>query len=202
MLMAGFLAAMAIVVISTSGSADAAIQSVPAATQTAKAAIMTQAQEKAMAADTLPTGEKQAVEENKREDADRFEATVKLIKKYETLHQPRHWPLVGYGHLVKKGEKFSRSKALSESAADKILREDLLLNCKEFRSFGADSLLLGALAYNIGSGNVKRSALLKKLKAGDRDIRDLYLSHCRYRGKVHKQIQQRRVEEFDLLFEQ
>jgi len=52
-----------------------------------------------------------------------FEVAVGIIKKYETLHQPRHWPLVGYGHLILPGEKFSRTKPLSEPEADALLRQ-------------------------------------------------------------------------------
>ncbi len=131
---------------------------------------------------------------------DPFEKAVALIKKYETLHQPRHWPLVGYGHKVLPGENFPRNKALSESRADALLRADLKKNCAVFREFGADSLLLGVLAYNIGSGATKRSRVVSSLKSGNRDIRDIYLSYCRYKGKEHKQIKQRRIEEFDALF--
>jgi len=130
-----------------------------------------------------------------------FEQAVALIKKYETLHQPRHWPLIGYGHLVQKGEKYSRTKALSEREADALLRKDLLKNCAVFRDFGKDSLLLGVLAYNIGPGATLKSTVVKKLRAGDREIRENYLAHCRYRGKVHRSIQARRAEEFELLFE-
>lgn len=129
-----------------------------------------------------------------------FEAAVRIIKKYETMHQPRHWPLVGYGHLVLPGEKFTRSKAMGEAEADALLRKDLLKNCAVFRKWGADSLILGVLAYNIGSGATMRSSVAKKLAAGDRDIRDNYLAHCRYRGKPHKGIRQRRIEEFNTLF--
>lgn len=129
-----------------------------------------------------------------------FEKAVEIIKKYETLHQPRHWPLVGYGHKVLPGEKFSRSKALSEKEADALLRKDLLKNCAVFREFGADSLLLGTLAYNIGSGAAKRSSVATKLKAGDRNIRTSYIAHCKYRGKEHSTIKKRRIEEFDALF--
>lgn len=130
-----------------------------------------------------------------------FETAVEIIKKYETLHQPRHWPFVGYGHKVLPGEKFSRTKALPEDEADALLRKDLLKNCAVFRDYGADSLILGVLAYNIGSGAVKKSSVAKKLQAGDRDIRSNYVAHCRYRGKVHAQIQRRRVEEFEALFD-
>lgn len=128
-----------------------------------------------------------------------FEEAVTLIKKYETLHQPRHYPLVGYGHLVLRGEKFNRSRALSESAADDLLRKDLLKNCAVFRDYGADSLLLGVLAYNIGSGNVKKSTLAKRLAAGERDLRDLYLSYCKINGRAHAGLKRRRAEEYDLL---
>lgn len=129
-----------------------------------------------------------------------FEEAVRIIKKYETLHKPRHWPLVGYGHKVLPGEKYSRTKTLSEEEADKLLRKDLLKNCAVFRDFGKDSLILGVLAYNIGSGNVKKSSIIKKLKNGDRNFEELYIAHCRYRGKVHKMIQQRRREEFETLY--
>ena len=131
---------------------------------------------------------------------DMFEQTVEIIKKYETLHKPRHWPLVGYGHKVLPGEKYSRKKALTEKEADALLRKDLLKNCAVFRKFGADSLLLGVLAYNIGSGATLRSSVVRKLKAGNRDIYSSYIAHARYRGKIHSQIQRRRIEEFETLF--
>lgn len=131
---------------------------------------------------------------------DPFEQAVSIIKKYEGMHHPRHWPLVGYGHKVLPGEKYSRSATLSEKQADALLRKDLLKNCAVFRDFGADSLLLGTLAYNIGSGNVKRSGVTTALRNGNRDIRKLYLAHCRYRGKKLSQLQRRRVEEFETLF--
>lgn len=129
-----------------------------------------------------------------------FERAVAMIKKYETLHQPRHWPLVGYGHLVTAGEKFSRTKALSEKEADALLRKDLLKNCAVFRDYGADSLLLGVLAYNIGSGNVKKSSVARMLREGNRNIYDSYVAHSRYRGRAHAGLKKRRIEELDQLF--
>ena len=129
-----------------------------------------------------------------------FEKAVQLIKKYEGLHQPKHWPLIGYGHLVQAGEKYSRNKPLSEKEAEELLRKDLLKNCAKFRSFGPDSLILGVLAYNIGSGATMKSSVYKKLKAGDRNIYDSYVAHSRYKGKVHPQIKQRRIEEYNTLF--
>lgn len=134
-----------------------------------------------------------------KEESD-FEKAVRIIKKYETIHKPKHWPFVGYGHKVLKGEKFNRKETLSEKEADALLRKDLLKNCAYFRQFGKDSLLLGVLSYNIGNGATMRSSLIKKLKAGNRNIRDIYLSFCRYRGKVHSGIKSRRIEEFETLY--
>lgn len=146
------------------------------------------------------TTETDIIAEEGPEEPSDFEKAVAIIKKYETLHQPRHYPLVGYGHKVLPGEKYSRTKSLSESEADALLRKDLLKNCAVFRSYGKDSLLLGVLAYNIGSGATLRSSVVKKLKAGDRDIYSNYVAHCRYRGKENKQLKQRRLEEFETLF--
>ncbi|MBD5205840.1 MAG: lysozyme [Bacteroidales bacterium] len=144
--------------------------------------------------------EQQTITTTADKEVSDFEKAVALIKKYEGLHQPKHYPLVGYGHRVLPGEKFSRSRALSEAEADKLLRKDLLKNCAVFREWGKDSLILGVLAYNIGSGNALRSMVAKKLKAGNRDIYDSYISHAKYRGKIHSQIQRRRIEEFETLF--
>lgn len=130
-----------------------------------------------------------------------YEKVVQLIKKHETLHQPRHWPLVGYGHLVLPGEKFSRRAALSEKEADALLRKDLAKLCRYFSDFGEDSLLLATLAYNIGPALVMKSTVLKKIKEGDRDFKENYLAHCRYKGKAIKSIRRRRQEEWEILIE-
>lgn len=129
-----------------------------------------------------------------------FEQAVRIIKKYETLHSARHWPLVGYGHKVIAGEGFKRGQQLSEKQADALLRKDLLKNCAAFREFGKDSLLLGVLAYNIGPGAAAKSVVARKLKSGDRNIKENYLAHCRYRGKVLTGLKNRRIEEFEALF--
>lgn len=146
----------------------------------------------------IPAKENPAEEGMRTEDL--FETAVSIIKKYEGLHSPRHWPLVGYGHKVLPGEKFTRTKALSQIAAEKLLRADLRKLCRIFRSYGPDSLIMATLAYNIGHGAAQRSTVAKKLKDGNRDIRENYLAHCRYRGKKLSQLQQRRVEEFEYLF--
>ena len=35
-----------------------------------------------------------------------FERAVLIIKKFETIHKPSHWPYVGYGHQVQRGEPY------------------------------------------------------------------------------------------------
>ncbi len=129
-----------------------------------------------------------------------FEQAVALIKKYETLHSPAHWPLIGYGHKVQPGEKYKRGTRLSESQADALLRKDLKKLVDYYKSYGKDSLLLGVLAYNVGPGRVDKSTVLSLLKKGNRNIRDAFEAMCRYKGKIHKRIKARRVEEYKALF--
>ena len=112
-----------------------------------------------------------------------FERAILIIKKFETLHKPRHWPYVGYGHQVQPGEPYRRGCQLTEAQADALLRKDLAKFCALYSQYGKDSVLLGALAYNIGPGAVNKSSVIKKLKAGDRNIFKAYTSHCRYKGK-------------------
>ncbi len=129
-----------------------------------------------------------------------FERAVIIIKKYETLHRPKDYPYVGYGHRVLPGEPYRRGVQLTEKQADALLRKDLRKFCALYSKYGKDSILLGCLAYNCGPGVVNKSSILKKLKAGDRDIFKAYTSHCRYKGKFHAQLHQRRLTEFVALF--
>lgn len=129
-----------------------------------------------------------------------FERAVLIIKKFETLHKPRHWPYVGYGHQVQPGEPYRRGVQLTEAQADALLRKDLAKFCALYSQYGKDSVLLGALAYNCGPGVVNKSSILKKLKSGDRNIFKAYTSHCRYKGKWHKGLHNRRLTELAALF--
>ena len=58
-----------------------------------------------------------------------FEREVLIIKHYETLHKPKHWPYIGYGHLVLPGESYKRGCQLTEKEADRLLRKDLKNSC-------------------------------------------------------------------------
>lgn len=116
------------------------------------------------------------------------------------MHRPSQWPLIGYGHKVQPGEPYLRGTKLSEQQAEALLRQDLKKLCHKYSRFGKDAVLLGALAYNCGPSVVNHSSLLKKLKAGDRNIFKVYTSFCRYKGKFHKQLYNRRISEFKALF--
>ncbi|MDE6741701.1 MAG: glycoside hydrolase family protein, partial [Muribaculaceae bacterium] len=129
-----------------------------------------------------------------------FEDAITIIKKYEGLSGPSHWPFIGYGHKVMPGEKFTRGKKLSEAEADALARKDYAKLCAKYREFGSDSLLLAALAYNCGPGVVAKSSVLSKLKAGNRDIESSYIAHSRYKGKQLSQLKRRRQEELATLF--
>lgn len=128
-----------------------------------------------------------------------FEKAVMVIKKYEGLHRNKG-NLVGYGHKILPGDPYKRNANLTESQADALLRKDLSALCERYREFGSDSLLLAALAYNTGIGTVAKSSLLKKLQAGNREIKETYLSYSKYRGKTNSQLKRRRTEEFETLF--
>ena len=130
-----------------------------------------------------------------------FERAVLIIKKFETLHDSRcHWPYLGYGHRKLPGEKYFRGYKMSEREADALLRKDLRKFCALYRDLGKDSILLGALAYNIGPGAVNKSSVYKMLKSGNRNIFKAYTSHCHYKDKRHKGLYQRRCTEFLALF--
>lgn len=129
-----------------------------------------------------------------------FERAVIIIKKFETLHKPKHWPYVGYGHQVQPGEPYHRGVQLTEKQADALLRKGLRKFVSLYKKYGKDALLLGVLAYNCGPGVVNKSTVLKKLKSGNRDIFKSYVSYCRYKGKFHAQLHQRRLTEFAALF--
>jgi GH24 family phage-related lysozyme (muramidase) len=128
-----------------------------------------------------------------------FERACLIIKHYETLHKPKHWPTIGYGHVVQPGEPYRKGIQLTEKQADALLRKDLRKFCAMYREFGADSLLLACVSYNCGPGRVQNSQLLRKLQSGRRDILSDYLSFCHYKGRPHPGIRRRRYVEYQLL---
>lgn len=134
-----------------------------------------------------------------------FERAVCCIKYYEGLHRKKDYPYVGYGHKLRPGETYSSNMSLVE--AELLLRKDLKKFCTMFRSYGKDSLLLAALAYNVGPyrilGSKKKypkSTLLKKIEAGIRDFKTDYVQFCRWKGRKIPSIERRRYAEWLLLY--
>ena len=128
----------------------------------------------------------------------RFELAVACIKKYEGLHGPKHHPYVGYGHKLLPGERYS--SWMSERQADALLRSDFRKLCAMFRGFGRDSLLLAALAYNVGCGKVMKSRMYAKMRSGNRNIYRDYVDFKRWNGRIVPSIERRRKMEYLLLF--
>lgn len=136
-----------------------------------------------------------------------FERAVCCIKYYEGMHRKKDYPYVGYGHQIRAGEMYSSDMSLSE--ADALLRKDLKELCTMFRKYGKDSLLLAALAYNVGPYRIlgckgkhprPKSNLLKKIESGIRDFKEEYIQFCHWRGKKITSIEQRRLVELLLLY--
>ena len=134
-----------------------------------------------------------------------FERAVCCIKYYEGMHRKKDYPYVGYGHKLRPGETYSSNMSLAE--ADWLLRKDLKEFCCMFSKYGKDSLLLAALAYNVGPyrilGSKKKypkSTLLMKIEAGIRNFKADYVQFCRWKGKKIPSIERRRYAEWVLLY--
>ena len=117
----------------------------------------------------------------------------------------KDYPYVGYGHKLRPGEHYSSNMSLRE--ADALLRKDLKELCTMFKQYGKDSLLLAALAYNIGPYRIlgsktkyPKSTLLKKIESGNRDFKGDYVQFCHWKGKKIPSIERRRYAEYVLLF--
>lgn len=134
-----------------------------------------------------------------------FERAVRCIKYYEGWHDiKRNYPYIGWGHCVQPHERFKKN--LTREQADSLLRSDLRTFCGMFRKYGKDSLLLAALAYNVGPYKIlgdkrlKKSRLLQKIERGERNIEKEYMDFCRWKGKVVASIRRRRCTELRLLY--
>ena len=129
-----------------------------------------------------------------------FERAVVCVKFFEGFHGKGCYPYVGYGHQLQKGERFSSN--MPEWQANSLLRADLMAQFNRFKCYGKDALLLSLLAYNVGAGRIlgygkqRKSQLLRKIEAGDRNFYQEYISFCRYKGKVSRGLVNRRNLEY------
>lgn len=151
---------------------------------------------------------------NRQEGTDKQAAIYRLplmeraflcTRYFEGWHDQSCYPYLGWGHRLQKGERYS-ARTMTKRQADALLRKDLRKFIAMFRRFGADSILLGTLAFNVGPSKLlggngySKSTLIQKLEAGDRNIYREYIAFCNYKGKRHAMLLKRRKAEFALLY--
>jgi len=140
---------------------------------------------------------------------------IELIKKYEGFSKipyvcPAGVPTIGYGNtFYNDGKKVTMADkpiteaqaeqllvVLVDSFADKVTK--LLKQQLNENQFNA----VVCFAYNVGTGALAKSTLLKKINANpnDKTIRDEFLKWNKAGGKVLNGLVKRRLEESDLYF--
>ena len=155
-----------------------------------------------------------SAQSNRQEGTDKQAAIYRLplmeraflcTRYFEGWHDQSCYPYLGWGHRLQKGERYS-ARTMTKRQADALLRKDLRKFIAMFRRFGADSILLGTLAFNVGPAKLlggngyPKSTLIRKLEAGDRNIYREYIAFCNYKGKRHAMLLKRRKAEFALLY--
>lgn len=133
----------------------------------------------------------------------KFERAVLLIKHCEGMHSKKDYPYVGYGHRLQPGEKLTSK--ITKRQADSLLRSDLKKLCFLFRDYGSNTILLATLAYNCGHVSIlvdknKPERLIQKIKRGEKDIENEYITFSKCKGKVVPSIKRRRWMELKLLY--
>ncbi len=133
---------------------------------------------------------------------------LELIKESEGFRAERYLdvakkPTIGYGHLIKAGEDFS--KGVTEEQATELLLKDVAwaetavtthvlvaLNQNQF-----DALV--DFTFNLGAGRLKESTLLKLVNEGKMDeAAEQFPRWVRAGGKVQPGLVTRRQKERDL----
>lgn len=133
----------------------------------------------------------------------KFERAVLLIKHCEGMHSQKDYPYVGYGHRLQPGENLTSK--ITKRQADSLLRSDLKKLCFLFRDYGTSTILLATLAYNcghvsiLGDKNKPESRLIQKIKRGEKNIENEYITFCKWK-KVIPSIKRRRLMELMLLY--
>lgn len=136
------------------------------------------------------------------------ESGLSLIKSFEGLELKAYlcpakvWT-IGYGHTqgVKEGQVITKEQAESLLKGDLLIYEqavlshNLKLNQNQF-----DALV--SFAYNLGTGNLAKSTLLKKAKINPNDptIKDEFAKWNKAGGKVLSGLTRRRIAESNLYF--
>jgi GH24 family phage-related lysozyme (muramidase) len=141
---------------------------------------------------------------------------LKFIAKHEGLRQnlyndPAGHCTIGVGHLVHYGncngsESAEFRNGISEQRAYELLRSDVNVAVQAVKSFVKVPLnqqqfdALVSFTFNLGSGNLQKSDLLKRLNAGEYDAVPYELSRWVYGGGVKLPGLVRRRNEEGILF--
>ena len=139
---------------------------------------------------------------------------VDLIKRFEGFsatmyYDPVGLPTIGYGTLIDTAsEQYLLTATLSVEQAESLLRLELWHTEQAINKMVAVALnqcqydALVSFAYNLGSGALRRSTLLRKLNTNPDDptIRAEFLRWVNAGGRVLRGLVRRRQAEADLYF--
>lgn len=125
---------------------------------------------------------------------------------------PAGYPTIGYGHMLKRGDKFNSDTKLTETQADSLLKSDFDLSIREayrITGFTGDKCLaLGHFFFCMGTNKYGKSrlrTLLTKEHLNKAEIEPEWLKWCNYKdtnGVWHEVelLKKARQFEVDLFF--
>lgn len=116
---------------------------------------------------------------------------------------------IGVGHLIKPNEQHLLTKELDSTDVDHLLFQDLkdfeialkkVVDIKKMTQGQFNALI--SFAFNVGSANLNRSTLLKKViaKAPRKEIEAEFLKWNKAAGKVMEGLTNRRKKEIKMYF--
>lgn len=135
------------------------------------------------------------------------QAAIDLIRGFEGFSSVVYddaagFPTIGYGHLIKRGERLER---VTRDEAEILLRRDLKVACSTVEKSvmglltDAQHGALVSLVFNIGSGNFRRSTLLRLLNKGDYEgAANEFPNWRKAGGKVLRGLVRRRAAEQEM----
>jgi GH24 family phage-related lysozyme (muramidase) len=111
-------------------------------------------------------------------------------------------PTIGYGHLIKEGEDFS--KGITKEKAGELLSQDTktavdAVNGKVTAKLSQTKFdAVVDFTYNLGGGNLGKSTLLKNINAGKDVTKENFTDWNHAGGKVVQGLTTRRTDEWNL----